>query len=237
MNRSANYHLYSDVIVTLENFHSAYTTVLDPDNWDQVDHYGIMTLMLRCAGYLIAAGRGHGTIERIELNERFRVLGCCEVTLRIGTIPQDENLQIMQRMRLDALAEINNLLSNLEEQPKRIPSSFLDSLATYFQVLASADKSTSHLLHTGWLDVFDTFSPLIHQLWSYSPAYWDTGDASRWRDATGGLRAKRDAVRQAFNTYVLTVDEACCPMKTLVGQSEPALTSTLADRPDEGSDV
>ncbi|KAG9044330.1 hypothetical protein FS837_008336 [Tulasnella sp. UAMH 9824] len=153
-----------DVQITLENFDSAHTTVLDPDNWDQVDRYGIMTIMLRCAEHLIAAGRGHESIERIELKERFRVLGFCEVALRTGAIPQDENLQIMRRIRLETLTEIKNLLSDPEQQPEHIPSRFLDAVATYFQALVCADKSTSHLLQDGWLDIFDTFVPLIGQL-------------------------------------------------------------------------
>ncbi|KAG8915552.1 hypothetical protein FRC00_003001 [Tulasnella sp. 408] len=107
-----------DVQITLENFDSAHTTVLDPDNWDQVDRYGIMTIMLRCAEHLIAAGRGHGSIERIELKERFRVLGCCEVALRTGAIRHDENLRIMRRIRLDTLDEINNVLSDPEKRPE-----------------------------------------------------------------------------------------------------------------------
>ncbi|KIO23559.1 hypothetical protein M407DRAFT_214464 [Tulasnella calospora MUT 4182] len=107
---SANNHPHRGVDVTLLDLDEAFTAVLDHENRDRLDNYGIITGVLRCVEYIVASGRSSGSME---LERQFRLLGSCEAALRTVT-PQDDNIEIIRRIRIDALTVIKELLPGPE---------------------------------------------------------------------------------------------------------------------------
>ncbi|KIO18242.1 hypothetical protein M407DRAFT_11975, partial [Tulasnella calospora MUT 4182] len=206
MNRSATDHPHRGVDVTLLNLDEALAAVVGHKRWAVFDDSGIITSMLLCVEHIVASGSGS-----IGLEKQFSVLGRCEAALRTVK-PRDRYIEIIRRIRIDALTAIKELLPGPEEGETYMPSSIFESFRIYFQMLLGVDMQTSHHLQDGWLDTLDTFGPLIRQFWSYSPIYWEDSYDTRWCDVTGELRVKRDAARQTFNTYVSTVDEGFCQM-------------------------
>ncbi|KAG8927918.1 hypothetical protein FRC01_006731, partial [Tulasnella sp. 417] len=192
-----------DVDVTLLHLNSVLAVVLDPRSEELLKRYGIVTIMLRCVNNLIAAGRSSG---RIALEDQFRVLGGCEAALRTGP-PQDESRELIRNVRIAVRATINELLPVPDKPWSFIPLRVFEYLHIYFQKLFDMDMETAQALHDENLDVIRTFSPLMQDLWLYSPYCWVTSYGSEWDNVTGELRTQRDAARQSFNTFVSKVDK------------------------------